>query len=265
MADDDLRYDVELRAVLDAVAALGGLVPVWKDADPALAHALPRALREHRQPRCVEAKEGAGLLATCVREDDLDDRFWRGRGDRAWWRCCHAGLRELLVPVRLDGELLGTCFIAAREPAALDRAQAAAAARLARGAIAALAPLRGRWRQVHPDRLARHPAIARAVRLIEREARADLRAAALAREVGLSRSRFAHAFAEVVGESFTAFRRRCVLWRARRALAASDEPIGEIAWRLGWRNQNYFATAFRQGVGLTPSAYRRAVRRGEVA
>lgn len=262
MTDHELRYDVELRAVLDAVADLGGVVAVWKDADPALAHALPRALREHRQAHCVAAKEGRGLLARCVAADDLDQRFWDGRSDRPWTRTCHAGFSEVIIPVRSEGAFLGTCFLGPSNGAAVDTVRAGAAARLVAPAIAALAPLRARWRQVHPDRLTRNPTIAAAVALIERQARADLRAAAVAREVGLSPSRFAHAFAEVVGESFSAFRERCVLWRARRALAGGDEPIGEIAWRLGWRNQNYFATAFKRGVGMTPSAYRKAVRAG---
>lgn len=45
---------------------------------------------------------------------------------------------------------------------------------------------------------------------------------------------------------------------ARRLLAETDLPVGEIAWRVGIPDAGYFARVFRRSNGASPRAWRRA-------
>lgn len=51
------------------------------------------------------------------------------------------------------------------------------------------------------------------------------------------------------------------LARAKAMLAGSCEPIGQIAYRLGYASAASFFIAFRKGAGMGPRAYRLAARR----
>ncbi|HEX8951757.1 MAG TPA: AraC family transcriptional regulator ligand-binding domain-containing protein [Polyangia bacterium] len=48
---------------------------------------------------------------------------------------------------------------------------------------------------------------------------------------------------------------------ARRALAASDAPLAELAWRLGFADLASFSRAFKRWTGQPPGTYRRQARR----
>ena len=48
---------------------------------------------------------------------------------------------------------------------------------------------------------------------------------------------------------------------AAALLEEGDEPISEIAMRVGYTNQGKFAEAFRAQFGIAPSEYRRLRRR----
>jgi AraC-like DNA-binding protein len=47
---------------------------------------------------------------------------------------------------------------------------------------------------------------------------------------------------------------------AKRALAGSDAPIAEIAWRLGFADLATFSRAFKRWTGQPPGTFRRAAR-----
>jgi AraC family transcriptional regulator, activator of mtrCDE len=85
--------------------------------------------------------------------------------------------------------------------------------------------------------------------------------AALARRAGQSRSAFARAFREQVGESPL---RHLTRWRielAKEKLAAApDVPIAEIALGVGYRSEAAFNVAFRREAGVPPGTYRRSSR-----
>lgn len=46
--------------------------------------------------------------------------------------------------------------------------------------------------------------------------------------------------------------------KAQKLLRSGGMPIGEVAWRCGYDDQNYFSRCFKQFSGMTPTAYRRA-------
>mgnify|MGYP006421422863 CR=1 FL=1 len=74
---------------------------------------------------------------------------------------------------------------------------------------------------------------------------------------GLSLTRLHERFREEVGQPPADWRNRRRLDRARRLLAETDRRVTEIAVRCGFTTSQYFATAFKKQVGLSPSAYRR--------
>lgn len=80
---------------------------------------------------------------------------------------------------------------------------------------------------------------------------------------GLSVTRLHERFRAETGLSPAEWRNRRRLDLARRQLADSDLSIINIAMRCGFNTSQYFATAFKKHVGLTPSAYRQQVQPGE--
>lgn len=81
----------------------------------------------------------------------------------------------------------------------------------------------------------------------------------LARQVGLSASRFAHLFQKQVGESPIAWMEKLRLRSARQHLAYSSEPIGEIAYQHGFDDPFYFSKRFRKLFHTSPSQFRKRI------
>ena len=79
---------------------------------------------------------------------------------------------------------------------------------------------------------------------------------ALAGRLGYSYSRFRTVFKDQTGMSPRQYQIEIRVNRARDLLTQSDEPIGEIADRLGFYSIYYFSRFFKQKTGMTPSAYR---------
>lgn len=73
----------------------------------------------------------------------------------------------------------------------------------------------------------------------------------------LSRSRFSHLFAELMGEPPHRYQQRLRMEQARELLAYSTLSVGEIAAQLGYDDPLYFSRLFRRTVGQTPSEFRR--------
>ncbi len=80
--------------------------------------------------------------------------------------------------------------------------------------------------------------------------------AALADEVGMSRSGFAARFGELVGTGPIEYLTRWRMLLAGRGLARG-EPIGAVARSLGYDSESAFSTAFRRETGATPRRYGR--------
>jgi AraC family transcriptional regulator len=80
----------------------------------------------------------------------------------------------------------------------------------------------------------------------------------LARQVGLSRSRFFEQFREAIGVPPAMFASGLVVERAIRDLMFSDRSIVEISEELGFSAQSNFCRFFKDKVGFPPSDVRRA-------
>lgn len=141
-----------------------------------------------------------------------------------------------------------------RPPHAVHAAQAAQAV------LTRLVVEIARCAQASPARSTPSPAITRAQAFAHEHLGDEPSVAALARAAGLSASQFHARFADEIGEAPAEWMRRMRLDRARRRLAASDDPITAISLDLGFPSSQYFATVFRRYTGMTPRAYREHAR-----
>ena len=103
------------------------------------------------------------------------------------------------------------------------------------------------------------PQIGKAIGLIHRRPEAPWTIESLGAEVGMSRSRFAARFAELIGVAPMTY---LADWRMQRALAMLEgggASIQEVAASTGYASQAAFTRAFAGRFGGPPSAWRRAL------
>ncbi len=78
----------------------------------------------------------------------------------------------------------------------------------------------------------------------------------LARELHLSVGRFSNIFKEYTGKPPHEYIGIMRIEKAKELLLNTDLPIGEIAERTGYYDQNYFSRIFKKMVGVSPKTYR---------
>ena len=82
----------------------------------------------------------------------------------------------------------------------------------------------------------------------------------VAREAYLSRCYICQIFKSLLGCTFGEYVKRERIQRARALLASTDKSIEEIAAACGFHSATYFATVFKNAMGMTPSAFRHSLR-----
>jgi AraC family transcriptional regulator len=87
--------------------------------------------------------------------------------------------------------------------------------------------------------------------------------AELAAEAGVHPGHLAAAFRRHFGCSAGEFARRRRVALACRQLTATDRPLAEVALLAGFADQSHLTRTFRQLLGVTPAAYRRAAGRSK--
>lgn len=80
--------------------------------------------------------------------------------------------------------------------------------------------------------------------------------AEIARSVGTYREKLSQLFREQTGMTVFAFIREERIARGVQLLRETDIDVQDIALLIGFNNAGNFATAFRERMGVTPSAYR---------
>jgi AraC-like DNA-binding protein len=102
------------------------------------------------------------------------------------------------------------------------------------------------------------PLIGSALALIHREPEARWTVAAIAHQVGISRSSFATKFEQLVGEPPLQYVTRCRLGKAAVLLHGSTTRIPEIAQSVGYGSVVAFHKAFKRFYQVGPGEFRRA-------
>jgi LacI family transcriptional regulator len=105
-----------------------------------------------------------------------------------------------------------------------------------------------------------NPDIVRAMRFIRENACIGVDVNSMAEELGLSRSFLERGFREHFGRSPKAEIMRVRIERAKMLLDRTDKTSQNLAKQCGFNSLEYFITAFRREVGMTPNAYRRMQR-----
>lgn len=75
--------------------------------------------------------------------------------------------------------------------------------------------------------------------------------------VFLNPTYISHIFKKVTGMSFVNFMTEVKIDRAKVLLRDSDARINEVAYTLGYSNQEYFARTFKKRIGVTPNEYQK--------
>lgn len=101
-----------------------------------------------------------------------------------------------------------------------------------------------------------------ALRSIDESLHKPLSVPELSRRLGWSPSHVQHRFRDEVGVPPAEWQLRRRIGEACRRLEGTNEAITSIGYQLGFSSSQYFATAFRRVMGLSPTAFRTAARAG---
>jgi AraC family transcriptional regulator, activator of mtrCDE len=99
--------------------------------------------------------------------------------------------------------------------------------------------------------------IGRAIAVIHRDPARQWTVQLLAREAGMSRTRFADRFQELIGRGPASYLSEWRLQRAAVALRTTHRTIAEISYGCGYFNQAAFARAFKEQFGQSPKMFRK--------
>ncbi len=82
-----------------------------------------------------------------------------------------------------------------------------------------------------------------------------------AADYGIDKSDFCRRFRAAFGTTFSLYLSAYRIEQAKKLLAETDTPVASIVGAVGFADFSYFSKTFREGSGLTPTAYRAAARR----
>jgi DNA-binding response OmpR family regulator len=103
-----------------------------------------------------------------------------------------------------------------------------------------------------------------AMRLIDDNLSVSLTLAGIARALGTYEKRLSQVFRQHAGMTVFAYLSEARIARGRQLLADTDMSVQQIAEQTGFKSAANFATAFREQVDATPTAYRQAARQARV-
>ncbi len=104
-----------------------------------------------------------------------------------------------------------------------------------------------------------HPGLARSLRFMSDHCQEPIGVDDLARVAAMSRRSFHNLFVEEVGRPPGHELQALRVQRAKKLLVESRQKIEAIAEACGYHSANSFWVAFRQGTGMSPCQYRRAM------
>jgi AraC-like DNA-binding protein len=106
----------------------------------------------------------------------------------------------------------------------------------------------------------RSPELRRALELTGADLGGSPRFGQIAADVSMTPRSLARRFEDELGMTWRGALRRLRVLRAIELLAASDAPVAEVAFTVGYRSLSGFNAAFRDLTGQSPTAYRATFR-----
>lgn len=122
------------------------------------------------------------------------------------------------------------------------------------------------WRKSEPGQETRAGAavtdfrVRKSIKLMSESPGAEIELDSIARESGLSRPHFYRLFRSQTGVTPQLYLNTLIMEQALDALVATEAPITDIGFDLGFSSQSVFTRFFAAHVGLAPSEYRRAAK-----
>ncbi len=98
--------------------------------------------------------------------------------------------------------------------------------------------------------------LSRVLSAIHRDYGQPITLASVAEQAGISAGYLSRIFKQEMKSSFSAYVTRVRLQEARLLLRTTQLPIGEIAYRVGFPDQSYFAQVYKRSFGQSPTEYR---------
>jgi AraC-like DNA-binding protein len=102
--------------------------------------------------------------------------------------------------------------------------------------------------------------VRRSIKLMSESAGAELELDQIAREAGLSRPHFYRLFRTQTGVTPHLYLNTLMMEQALDALVATEAPVADIGFDLGFSSQSGFTRFFAANVGMAPTEYRRAAK-----
>lgn len=236
-------------------------------------------------PLCVLMASRSGTCAACLRSHE---RIMKEAATEPCNRACAYGLSEIAVPVRLGNEtigflLTGQVFREAPTEKAFAEFEARVRSTGARIPAASLrkayfeTPVVGTPVQKAAQRLlhifAEHLAslanqivlesmhsepflLQRTKTYINEHLDEEISLGELARRVGSSKFYICKLFKRCMGITFTEYRSRCRVEKAKALLLEPNRRVSEIAFDAGFQSLTHFNRIFRRFVGESPSDFR---------
>lgn len=264
---DIITVREELGRVLESFEKASGLYvcvrplsEIWRD-EANSDWLVPSPYHLHRSAFCRAMK--ARHPRACERCDLHQLHHDCHPGMRHFVRACHAGAEEILIPLWLQGVLVGVVFAgqfrrSRKGPAKLPLRSDMQLERIYPHCLMLRAymmdiirRLEQRKYRVAPSRWGQVETFLRS-RLSEDPSLEDL-----ASHLALSPSRTSHLVRDVMGMSFRELKAQYRLELARDLLTATSAKLAFIAAKAGFSDVNYFCRHFKQKVGITPTEYRR--------
>jgi len=102
--------------------------------------------------------------------------------------------------------------------------------------------------------------VRKSIRLMSESPGAEIELDSIARESGLSRPHFYRLFRTQTGVTPHLYLNTLIMEQALDALVATETPIADISFDLGFTSQSGFTRFFAANVGMAPTDYRRAAK-----
>ena len=239
----------------------------------------------HDNPYCTFVKSNTDGQKRCLL---CQDRVFMKckETETAFVGTCHAGVREYVYPFCKDGKVLGFVSVGGyQDTSGIERAEKCAekfsypkenlkkSYSLLKEQIpdkkridTLLFPLISMIELAYTrqkENEAGENLITEICRYLRQNYALDLTTESVCKKFYCSRSYLSHTFKTGTGKSFRDYLNEIRIDHAKRLLKYSALSVREIAFSVGFSDQNYFSGVFKRTTGLSPLAYRKNTKRKE--